>query len=135
MRALPVLAVLLFTVAACARENSSEACVPVLAGWATPQTGQRPYLIPNLVRVTDNQIKWNGVQVNEPILGAYLRESARMNPMPFVVFDPETGDCAFARRVRDIIDRSYPCSDGACGQGTLEAFRSAPFRKRPGPPA
>lgn len=75
------------------------------------------------------------MQVSEQTLAAYLQESARLDPMPFVIFDPPTRDCAFARRVRDIVDGNYPCRDGACGQGTVEAFGKAPFRKRGGPPA
>jgi hypothetical protein len=135
MRDSVILAAVLLTLASCARERSNDVCVPVLPGWTTPRTGQPPFFVPNVVRVSGNQIRWNGVQVSEQTLAAYLQESAQLNPMPFVIFDPQTRDCAFASQVRDIVDANYPCRDGACGQGTAEGFKNAPYRTTNGPPA
>jgi hypothetical protein len=58
-----------------------------------------------------------------------LRQSASMEPLPFLVFDPgDAPDCQFARQVRDIVDRNYPCGEGACWQGSKSELERTPFR-------
>ena len=122
-------------IAGCGQRQQPKVCVPVLPGWTTPQIGPRPYLLANNIRIRGREIRWNGVVVDEATLAKYLRLSSELNPRPFVIFDPETRNCAAARRMRDVIDRNYPCRDGACGQGSIEAFRTAPYRMSKGPPA
>lgn len=69
-----------------------------------------------------------GTPVDEETLQAYLTQSAELNPMPWVVFDPSGADCELGVRVRNLIDGSYPCREGLCGQGTRAAFDAARFR-------
>ena len=52
-----------------------------------------------------------------------------MSPVPFLVFDSGVSpDCSFARHIRDILDREYPCRDGACWQGSKASLEAAPFK-------
>jgi hypothetical protein len=135
MRVLATLIAVQLVIAGCSKTGENDVCVPVLSGWATPESGQPVYLLANSVRVYGHAIRWNGVTVDERTLETYLRKSAELNPRPFVIFDPQSSDCQFAVRVRDVIDRNYPCREGACGQGTKEAFERTPFRPHRGPPA
>lgn len=104
-------------------------CVPVLPGWAAPD-GTAPMITTNTVQVRGRQLRWNGVAVDEATLGRYLQAASKMFPVPFLIFDPETNDCTLAKRVRDLIDRNYPCRDGACGQGTREVFLNPTYQNR-----
>lgn len=117
-------------------EREAEGLRAGAPGWTTSEIGSPPFFVANRVLVSGGEIRWNGVVVDEAMLAKYVRLSSKLNPMPFVMFDPETGECAFATRVRDIIDGNYLCRDGARRQGTAEAFRKAPHRTKPGrPPA
>ena len=74
------------------------------------------------VALTDDEILWNGQQVDQARLKSYLSELAAKNANLVVVFDPQTADCDRARRVRDLIDRNYRCREGLCGQGARGVF-------------
>jgi hypothetical protein len=124
MRSLLLAALLLLS--ACGDAPDHQSCVPVLPGWQSPD-GNPAGVTMNMVRVSGHELRWNGAAVDEATLQRYLRAASQMFPMPFLVFDPETNDCAYARRVRDLIDRNYPCRDGACGQGTREGFGMPPI--------
>lgn len=110
-------------------------CVPVNEGWSTPDTGQPVHFVLNTVSVRERDIRWNGVSVTEQILISHLQRTAGLEPRAFIIFDAQTSDCAFAKRVRDLLDQNYPCGTGLCGQGTPRAFESAPYKTTDGPPA
>ena len=101
----------------------------MLPGWATEQTGKPVYVIGNTVALNGREIRWNGVRIDEHTLADYLRKMSVMNPIPLIIFDPgKAPNCAFARRIRDTLDRELPCRDGLCWQGSKAAFDRAPFR-------
>jgi hypothetical protein len=114
---------------ACNKSEAPTICVPVLPGWATEQTGKPVYVIGNTVALHGREIRWNGVPIDEQTLADYTRRASVMNPIPFTIFDPgEAPDCAFARHIRDGLDRELPCRHGLCWQGSKAAFDRAPFR-------
>ena len=55
-----------------------------------------------------------------------------MYPLPFLIFDPQGADCQDAVRLRNLIERNYPCRDGACGQGSQGAFEKARYKETGG---
>jgi hypothetical protein len=118
----------------CSKTDAPKSCVPALPGWTTPQTGKPAFLLlANKVTLSGRDIRWNGVSIDEQTLTDYVRQSAAMSPVPFLIFDPtRTSDCAFASHVRDILDRGFPCREGACWQGTEAAFKRAPYKKYSG---
>ena len=117
----------------CSDKEAPQACVPVLPGWTTPQTGKPVSVIANTVTLSDREIRWNGVAIDGPTLAEYARQSAAMSPIPFLIFDPEeASDCSFATEVRDVLDPHFPCREGGCLQGTEAAFKRAPYRKPTG---
>jgi hypothetical protein len=126
----------LLTVSGCSKAEPRRSCVPVLPGWTSPQTGKPVSLAANNVTLAGREIRWNGVRIDERTLASYLRQSAAMNPIPFVIFDPGTSpDCYFATHVRDILEKAYPCREGMCWQGSEAAFKRAPYRSPPDPRA
>jgi hypothetical protein len=124
-------AILLLAVTGCGEEKPIASCMPALPGWATPETGKPVYSVANFVSVHGREIRWNGVTIDDDRLGIYLRETAAMNPQPFLFFDPQSADCERARQVRDLIDENYPCRAGACGQGARPAFENAAYKQTP----
>ena len=115
--------------------NAPASCPSLLPGWATPTSGQPVHHVVNVVTVQGGQAHWNGVVTDEQALSTYVRKTAVMDPLPFVIFDPQGTDCESATRLRDIIDRNYPCRDGACGQGSRAAFERASYKETGRPPA
>lgn len=116
----------LVAVTGCKANIEADTCAPVLPGWKTPQMKKQPeYFVRNLVRINGHVIRWNGVVVDEPTLRSYLILSASTTPLPFLLFNPQSTDCDLSVRVRDLIDQAYPCREGACGQGSPEAFEAA----------
>ena len=112
----------------CGQERALSTCVPALPGWASPETGKPVHVIANTVELDGRNISWNGVAINEKALVQYVRQSADLNPLPFLVFDPgPAADCSFARHIRDTLDREYPCRIGGCWHGSKEALDKAPF--------
>ena len=97
--------------------------------------GRPAYWVVNEVTTDRGEIRWNGVPIDEERLVAYLKLAARMDPVPFLVFEPGNSNCKDAKRVRDLIDRNYPCGDGACGQGARAEFDAAPSKETNRPPA
>ena len=105
---------------ACTVEPADLPCVTVLPGWETPEKDGLPReaFVQNLVSVEDQVIRWNGVAIDDETLIEYLLESKALVPVPWIRFDPGSADCATGVRVRDLIDRNYPCREGCvCGQG------------------
>jgi hypothetical protein len=119
----------IFAISACNKRQTPSACVPVLPGWSTPETGKPVHPIANTVTLNGHNVRWNGVTLDEETLTNYLRETAAMDPMPFLIFDSGVSpNCRFARHVLDILDREYPCREGACWQGSKAALDEAPFK-------
>jgi hypothetical protein len=59
-----------------------------------------------------------------------------MNPIPFLIFDPGPApDCSFATHIRDLLDREFPCREGACWQGSELAFKEARYQSPKNPSA
>ena len=127
-KAFQVCLVILATTA-CNERQTPSVCVPVLTGWSTPETGKPVHLIANTVTLNGHNVRWNGVAIDELTLTNYLRETVAMDPVPFLIFDSGVSpDCSFARHIRDILDREYPCREGACWQGSKAALEAAPFK-------
>ncbi len=117
------------SLAGCGQGPLGGSCAPPLDGWATPETGKPVHIIANTIRLDGEQIFWNGVRIDEQKLVVYVRQSAQTSPLPFLMLDIEKApDCAFAARIRDLVDDAYPCGEGACGQGPKAAFERAPFK-------
>jgi hypothetical protein len=111
------------------KQAAPAACVPVLPGWTSEQTGKPADVAANVVSVRGTQIFWNGYPTDEQTVGNMIEEVARMNPQPFTVFDPaQASDCALARRIRDTLDRQLSCSERGCWQGSKHAFDRAPYK-------
>lgn len=110
-------------------------CVPVLPVWTEPSSGKLPYVIFNSVNVRGREIRWNGVRISQQALASYVRQSAALNPIPTLLFDPDHKDCSFDKRIRRLLDRSFPCRFGACFQGSPQAFKKAPWKRTRGAPA
>lgn len=127
-------AITLLSVTGCSKSGPASSCPLVLRGWSTARAGIPVHFISNNVTVEGRQIRWNGVVIDEQTLENYVRTTAKTRPLPFIIFDPQTSDCAYAARLRDLIDSNYPCSDGACGQGSRSAFDRAPYRQTTGSP-
>ena len=118
---------------ACSETEAPESCVPVLPGWSSEQTGKPVSTMENRVTLSGRQILWNGHPTDERDFKRLVEEVAVMNPIPFMIFDPGVApDCSFARHVRDTLDKELPCRDGACWQGSKEAYDRAPFKKLTG---
>lgn len=128
MRVVTSAGLLLLASVGCTSGEAETDCVPVLQGWFVPAAGQPHYFFANNIRVRGQDIRWNSTPVDEETLQAYLKQSAQLEPMPFIVFDPTGANCEMGVRVRNLIDRNYPCREGACGQGARAAFDEAPFR-------
>ncbi len=119
----------MFTEGACSKSEAPAACVPVLQGWATPETGKPASVIDNLLTLTGREMRWNGVRIDELTLAEYVRRSAAMQPIPVLIFDPgDPPECSFATKIQAEIDQVYPCRDGACWQGSKAAFERANYR-------
>jgi hypothetical protein len=113
----------------CNERLAQTTCVPALPGWATSETGKPVHLIANTVTLSGRDIRWNGVSIDEQKLVSHARQSSALNPVPFLIFDPGNApDCQYATRVRDILDREYPCRDGACWLGSEAELKQAPFK-------
>lgn len=124
---------IILATSSCSDHQTPSVCVPVLPGWATPETGKPVHLISNIVTLNGHNVRWNGVAIDERTLTKYLRETAAMDPVPFLIFDSGVSpDCAYARHVQNILDREYPCRDGACWQGSKSALDEAPFKTAQG---
>ena len=133
MRTAGIICATLLACGGCTKAEAPHACVPVLQGWSSEQTGKPVATIENRVTLSGHQILWNGYPLDEKTLDRYLRTVAVMNPIPFMVFDPgPTPDCAFARHIRDMIDRQLPCREGGCWQGSKQAYERAPYKKPTG---
>ena len=79
-------------------------------------------MIVNHVTLTSGQIRWNGVAVSEQTLVQYLRETRDSAPVPFVVLDPQTADCAQVQHMKQLLEQNYSCRQGSCGLGSAAAF-------------
>jgi hypothetical protein len=129
MRGVFRLCVAILATSGCNDAKAPSSCVAALPGWATPETGKPVHLIANEVTLKGHDIRWNGVAIDEQTLADYARQSAALNPVPFLIFDPGTAsDCSFARHVRDTLDHEYPCRDEACWQGSKAALDKAAFK-------
>lgn len=129
MRGIFWLSLVILAMSACNEDKTPASCVPALPGWATPETGKPVHLIANSVTLSGRSMRWNGVAIDEQTLISYARQSAAMNPLPFLIFDPGVApDCSFARRIRDTLNSEYPCSEGACWHGSEAALEMAPFK-------
>ena len=102
-------------------DSENARCIPLLPNWIAP-SGQKITEVAVKVELKKSQIVWNGMPIDEATLGNYLRSLSAKNIQPFLVFDPQTSDCRYGRRVRDLIDRNNPCQSGKCGQGHAEKF-------------
>ena len=123
----------ILAVSGCNEKQAPSICVPVLSGWASPETGKPVHLIANSVTLNGRNMSWNGVAIDEQRLTSYVRQTAAMDPLPFLIFDPGVApDCSFARHIRDVLDREYPCSDGACWQGSEAELEQTPFKSPKG---
>jgi hypothetical protein len=131
---IPAVVAVLFATLGCSGSAPSS-CPSVLPGWATPTIGQPVHHVANVVTAQGGLAHWNGVRTDEKTLSTYLLQTATMDPLPFVIFDPQGTDCESATRLRDIMDRNYPCRDGACGQGSRADFERASYKETGRPPA
>jgi hypothetical protein len=133
MRKALTICLAVLALAACSKREAPTICVPVLPGWSTEQTGKPVSTIANNVTLRGREILWNFSPIDEPTFVSYVRQTAVMNPVPFMIFDPGAApDCSFATHIRDTLDQELPCRDGACWQGSKEAFDRAPYKKLTG---
>jgi hypothetical protein len=103
-------------------------CPAVLPGWLRPSDGLPAHRIVLDVRLRGHDLLWGGRRVTRRALRIFLSRTRRMEPAPFILFDPSgAADCAAARSVRDLIDASLECGRSAvCGQGPRAAWAGAP---------
>ncbi len=123
MRAVIWVCLTAVAVTACSERHEPATCVPVLPGWKTAQSKSADYFVSNTVTLAGQEIRWNGKRIDQPTLVRFTRSLAPNETVPFLIFDPgPSPNCAFATRVRDILNQNYPCRDGACGQGSATDF-------------
>jgi hypothetical protein len=117
--------------AGCGRGGPVTASCPApLHGWYEPRTGRTLQEVVSRIRVEGREISWNGTRTNEAELAELLRVSRTVTPQPLIMFDPTGAEsCAYAARVRDIIDREYDCRTNKCWQGSRQEYERAPLRE------
>jgi hypothetical protein len=102
---LPVLA-LLFAPAVEVRNG----CALGTAWGAKPSSAH----IRNILSRPGDSLTWNNVPVSEQILRQYLRNAARISPLPEMVIDTTGMACAEQQRIAAEVEAAYPCEPDFC---------------------
>lgn len=113
MRILAAFALLALAVPASA-EAKTNSCVRPLAGWQQVADGYPQSSALNWLSLRTGMILWNNLPIGEEQLLANLKAGRQTNPVTFLIFDPSSADCDFARRIQAMVDSNYPCRQGAC---------------------
>jgi hypothetical protein len=126
----PLLAATL-TLSGCGESGPVTASCPApLPGWYEPRTGRTMQEVVSHIDLAGREISWDGAPTDEAELAEYLRVARTMSPRPFIMFDPRGAEsCAYAARVRDIIDQEYDCWTNKCWQGSPQEYERTPLRE------
>lgn len=108
-------------------QPTDKQCPALLPKWSEPTTGRSSYLIMNAVAFTGTGITWNRQPISNAQLRAFLARGLKLNPVPFIVFDPTNApNCPEAIKVRDVINSAGDCQGmGMCGQGSSAEWEKA----------
>ena len=117
----PLLVLPLVCLASCQDVSAfAEQCPAPLGHWRKQSEGMNHHAIPVHVRLdASGAAKWNGENVTDSKLAAYLETSRQMNPLPFVILSAEAETrCNRVQTVRKLMDRRYCHVRWACGEGS-----------------
>jgi hypothetical protein len=120
---LPILA-LLFAPAV----EAQNAC-PMGAAWgAKPSSAD----IRNVLSRSRGSLTWNNVPVSDEALRQYLRNAARISPLPEMVVDTTGLSCAERQRIATEVEAAYPCTPDFCRAYDVvrQPLAPAPPRRR-----
>lgn len=120
---MPLLASMIATIAlalGAAEGSEGRTCPPPGPAWLHPGGGFPAHRIMFDVRLRGSEILWLNRPISRRMLRTYLRRAKRIDPSPFIVFDPtEASDCAAAATILGLIDAEARCGERTlCGQGT-----------------
>lgn len=117
----PQLILPLFCLASCQDAGAyAEQCHAPLGHWRRQSEGMNHHAIPVHVRLdASGAVKWNGENVTDSKLAAYLETSRQMDPLPFVILTAQAETpCNRVQAVRQLMDRRYCHVGWTCGEGS-----------------
>jgi hypothetical protein len=62
-----------------------------------------------------NNIRWNGKSIDKATMVSRLSIISDDFPLPFIAVKNKSKDCITTSEMLEVIYKSYPCRDGACG--------------------
>ena len=100
-------------------------CGALPAGWITPRQGRGALTMPNVASVAaDGSIVWNGRPISTHELAQYLKDAAKLNPVPVTQVKFAAGlDCDVVSNIRRLIVQTADCDNRKCAEGSGKWWR------------